>query len=390
MSLRSLYAGILIGGTLLSLPAFATDPVNDTLTNQQPQASSSAPLSIASSAGTPALAQAAPASDVKLPGLGTIQTTDPVTPVTAPEPERDLLAEAAVAYGSFQLDASRFDRDLNSTTDIEEATTTLGTHNIDRLSSGWLAYSALLASQSPEYAKSIRKTDAHYGRERMLAGFANSVTYALDLEGSRDALTRAIDASKADARRLERIGDNVREQSKSLQKFGWATAKLKSDSNKDARTLELAALDGRPQSGGLRTLFGSPRVEEAVVSADRLGSTSSLWDRLIAAGPDIQLPVISTTGVSTYQPVETFNKDRRITAGRIATLAAYRILDEADTTSAGLSRAMDDAQTKDCFETAQQIFRQCVSANYKVFERPYCIGEHALKDVGRCVGEISE
>jgi len=393
MSLRPLLTGILFSAAAFFPVEGLAAENNDAPQASGTQESTAAPISTQ----PPKLA---------LPGFGTPAGDDtstqtdaaiaPITPVTgeAPQPtSRDVLAETAMAYGTFQQDVTDFNRELTSSDEIEAAATVLGTHNPERLSAGWLAYSALLASESEEFAREVRKTDAHYGRDRMMLGFRNSPTYALQLDGSDDALGRALRASRADADRLERVGENIKQQAYSMQKYGWAKATLRGDSEARAESLKFAAVAGRPVAGTVETLFAGPQLTSFLEDANRLGADSSFWDSMNAPpSPEgLQLPVLSATGFSTYSLQRLrYNDERRLTAGRIATLAAYRILDETDDYDTQIAETIEDQQSRDCFETAQQIFRQCVSASHKVYERPFCIGEHALKDVGECVAEVSE
>lgn len=382
-----------------------TDPNTSAPKTEQSQSdtanSSATPSETKPALSTPvtSTAQATPQTSLALPGLRSPvaspladRQTQAIAPSmrTVPTRERDVLADAAVAYGSYHGDVTVYNRSLNSKDDVDAALDALGSHNTDRLASGWLAYSALLASQSPEFAKAVRDVEAHYGSDRMMLGLRNSASYALSLDGSDDAMRRAIGASKADARRLESAGERIKDQAYSMQSMGWAKAKLGGARGSRAAELRETALTGRPLSGQVRTLFAAPRVDEAISQANMLGAGSSLWDRVSSVGPELKLPGLATIRpASTYQPRYAIRSDRRETAGRIATLAAYRVMGQTETRTGDISKALSDPMTKDCLEMAQMQLLQCVSATYRVYERPFCIGEHALKDIGACVGEVA-
>lgn len=385
MSLRALLTSVLLLGSATFIPfAWAEDDAN---------AKSDPPASETPQTPAPVTGEASP---TPLPS-GTIVTSSAgQTTTSAPAlPSRDILAEAAVRYGSFQADVSRYNRIFNSQDDIAEASEALGGYNPNNLASGWIAYSALLASESDAYANEIRKIEAHYGHDRLMLGLKNSVTYSLTLDGSQDALNQALSASKADSRRLKRIGEGIIGQSRGkLQTLGWAKAKLRGDSNKFVEELRLASLSGRPVSGNVRTLFNVSRVNDAISNANTLGSSSSLWDTMSSVQPEFRLPTFSASGFSAYKPFANRNRDYDFINGRIVTLAAYRILGETDESTLELTRALTDETfpggITDCIDTAQLEYRGCLVGNHFVFERAFCIGEHAVTDVGRCIEKVSE
>lgn len=379
MALRTTTLGLVSGLTILALsqsPAFATDP-------PQQQQNTTVATSSASKLRLPLLGTpTALASDVQTPETG---SAAPATTIIAPQP--DVLAQKAIAYGSYQSDVSTFKQTLESAADIEAAMSTLGTHNAKRLASGWLSYSALLAAQSSEFKKGVIDTDNYFGRERLLAGMRNSPAYTLSLDGANDAINRALGAGRADARRLDSVGERIKEQAYSLQSLGWAKAKLPGKPTDHAAKLRLAAVEGRPQSGAVRTLFVGPEFNSTLTSANALGGSSSLWDRVTLVGSELKLPL---TPASVFQSRYRVKTERQITAGNIVTLAALNILGETKSETTFVTAALEDAQTQGCFEQAQLNLLQCVSASRNVFERPFCIGVHALKEVGTCVGGISQ
>ena len=193
MSLRPLLTGILFSAAAFFPVEGLAAENNDAPQASGTQESTAAPISTQ----PPKLA---------LPGFGTPASDDtstqtdaaiaPITPVTgeAPQPtSRDVLAETAMAYGTFQQDVTDFNRELTSSDEIEAAATVLGTHNPERLSAGWLAYSALLASESEEFAREVRKTDAHYGRDRMMQ--ASGSPRPVERAGCSPQRSTAIDAA---------------------------------------------------------------------------------------------------------------------------------------------------------------------------------------------------
>lgn len=381
MLFKSGTVGIISGFAVLTLSAsnsFATEPTNTQQnTIHSPAPAVTYPLPSSQQPPQPLPSQ----SGTTTPGATSTYTTTTT----------DVLAETAIPYGSYQTDVSSFKRDLESTADIENAMNMLGTHNAQRLASGWLAYSALLAAQSENFRKGVEDTDAYHGRERLLNGMRNSPAYTLSLAGAEDAMSRALGAGKADARRLDIAGEQVKQQAYTLQSLGWAKARLSGRPTDHANQIRTAATTGRPQAGNIRSIFLSPDVDTTISSANALAGTTSLWDRLSQqpAGVGFQQPIPVNRGFQSRPRQYTIRGEREVSAGNIATLAALKILGETQARTAFVSSALEDQQTQACFNQAQLNLLQCVSASRNVFERPFCIGVHALKEIGECIGDVS-
>ena len=402
MSLRTVFASLLSGACLMAFPvAYSIDTEQS---GTQPDTTTSTPDSTALRLPLFGAPQETVNTSTTPEALGTLvgpETGETAIITAEPAPPRpDVLAESAIAYGSYQNDVSTFKRELESTQDIEAAMTVLGTHNPERLAAGWLSYSALLAAQSEEFREGVEDTANYHGRERLFRGMRNDPAYTLSLDGADDALARALAASDADARRLDLVGEDIKDQAYSLQSLGWARARLSGRASDHAQTLRNAAEIGRPLDLSIRTLFEGEETTETLTTAQRLGARTSLWDQLQSTGSELRLPGLPGLQLASApapaplpRPVDPnleISNAHRITAGNIATLAALHILDETEETTPYVSAALNDRQTQGCFEQAQLNLLQCVSASHNVFERPFCIGVHALKDIGECVGEITE
>ena len=387
MSLRALLASfILISGTFAA--AYAQDATNSPETNDSAQpADTFTPPPVqrpGSATPSPSTPEAPVATD------GTVTTAPPAVVI----PKRDVIAEAAIRYGTYQADVGLYNRMFNSQDDVAEASRVLGTHNPEMIVSGWLAYSAILASESDVFAAEVRKIAAHHGRDRTLTGFENDIRFALTLDGSQAALGYALTAGQADANRLKRIGNVIVTQSRGeLQSMGWANAKLKGDSHEFVEDLQAASIAGRPVSGNISRLFEGSRIDLAADQATALGTSTSLWDSVPVTGTDFSLPVLSETTTPGRTSVYR-NPDNDFINSRITTLAAYRILGETQPGNTGVAKALTDKEITggltDCVTMTQFEYRGCLVGNYKVFERVFCIGEHAVTDVGRCIGDISQ
>ncbi len=330
--------------------------------------------------------------------LGAVALSFAATAQTAPTPEvqdastnttaiaPDPLSSAAAVYATFHGDVTDIKQNsFKSADDIQSALSNLGGQNSDQLTRGWMAYSALVASQNPEFRAAVRDIEGFYGKDVFVRGLQNDVRYARSLNGGGAAVRSAISAGDADSKRLEATAAFVKEQAYSLQGAGWAKGKV-GDSGALATRLRANSLAGRPARGDMVTAFSSPAIDTVLVSAGK-GGASSVWENVSGAASAIRVPDVSGALGMTNRRIAT---GKEPIADQIATLAAYRVIGSDGASAAPMQRAMTEKQTAGCLNMAQLNLQQCVAASHQHFEVPFCIGEHALADVGRCISKVSQ
>lgn len=312
-----------------------------------------------------------------------VQTVAADASATTPDP----LSSAAAVYATFQGDVT--DIKVNSfknSNDIQNALTNLGGQNSEQLTRGWMAYSALVASQNPEFRAAVRDIEGFYGKDVFVRGLQNDVRYARSLNGGTTAVTSALVAGDADAKRLAATAAYVKEQAYSLQGSRWAMGKL-GDSGAIATSLRAQSLSGRPAREDLVTAFSAPTIDTVLVSAGSNGAPS-LWENVSSAASAVRMPdVKGALGISASKRVA---PGKEPIADQIATLAAYRIVGGDGAAAAPMQRAMTEKLTAGCLNMAQLNLQQCVAAAHQHYEVPFCIGEHAIADVGRCISKVSQ
>lgn len=304
----------------------------------------------------------------------------------AAQPKSDTISNSAAVYATFQSDVTDIrDRPFSSAGDVDSALNNLGGHNADKLSSGWIAYSALIASQNPDYRAAVRDIESFYGRDVLERGLRNDVRYARTLSGGDQAIASALSAVNADERRLHSAASMVKEQAYSLQGSGWAKAKI-GNSGALANKLSSAAQIGRPAAATMTAALSASDIDTILAQAGSSGAPS-LWEGVSGAASSVRFPTVRTSyGTSRVRVAP----GKEPIADRIATLAAYRVIG-ANASSAGtIHTAMAERGTSRCLKTAHLNLQQCVAAAHQQFEVPFCIGEHALADVGQCIGEVTQ
>ena len=73
----------------------------------------------------------------------------------------------------------------------------------------------------------------------------------------------------------------------------------------------------------------------------------------------------------------------------MAALAAFEIIGEASSSQAGVRKAMSDRKAEDCFDFAQMQLRGCVAGQSDHYGLQACMRQHAISDIGECVGEVA-
>ena len=329
-----------------------------------------------------ATAQETTPTDTAQPAATETPTISAFSITPAPDP----LSSAAAVYATYQGDVTVLEKnEFDDVDSIQAALTDLGSQNAEQLSRGWIAYSALVASQSSEFRAAVRDIEGYYGRDAVVRGLQNDVRYARTLNGGSTAVSAALNAGAADAQRLQSTADLVKEQAYSLQAFGWAKGKL-GDSGAIATKLRADSLIGRTASNDMTTAFRAPDFSSVLTSAGRTGAPS-VWRNVSDAAGQIR-------GVNISNGV-TGGSRRRVAPGseqvadKIATLAAYRVLGSEGSTAAPVQSAMSESQTTGCINMAQLNLQQCIAATHQHFEVPFCLGEHALAEIGSCIAKVS-
>jgi hypothetical protein len=298
----------------------------------------------------------------------------------------DTISKSAAVYATYQADVTDAkSKNLASAGDIDTALNNLGGHNSDQLTKGWIAYSALIASQDPEFRAAVKDSERHYGRQRVITGLQNDPRFAYrDLRGI-NGVSSALSATDADSRRLKSAAVSMKEQGFTLQSHGWAKAKIGNSKGK-AQSLDSAQKRGRAAKGNLVSALGASDIDTILRGAGASGAPS-LWDNVSGAASAIRVPPAVRSGFSSRKRIKS---GKQPVADQIATLAAYRVLGASAQTGSQVHTAMAQRETSGCIKMAQLELQSCVAGAYQQYEVPFCISEHALSDVGQCIGGVSQ
>lgn len=308
----------------------------------------------------------------------------PVLPPEPPAPPAEPLAAAIGNYAAYQNDISALETGALGTADeLERALDRAAGVNRETMSRGWIAYGALTAAQAPEFVKSVRDTAAHYGREVMIRGLTLDPGYAQTLKGGDEAARLALIAARADGARVFAVGERYKELAYTLQRQRWANAVAP---QQPARVQRMKTLSASAATRGVDAVM-APRLQAAAVTftpwtdSTQFGG-ANFWDTFRTTPAPVAAAPLAAPALP---PVLRAHHDRVQTVNRMTTLAALYALDATKEPSAQADRLLSEGSTTRCLELAQVQFYQCMSAARFRYENAFCLGEHALKDMGSCI-----
>jgi hypothetical protein len=226
-----------------------------------------------------------------------------------------------------------------------------------QLARGAAAYAAIVALQSPRFARAVRAAARDPFRRDQLAEeiWADPKT-ATRFDGAAEAAGLILAAVGAEATRLSDLGERVKRASYDIQLQPWSRGEV---DGRDDRLAEAKLLSDTPLT----------------VDAPEMA-------RLAAAMSGEQGLELATAGsAESYAPLV-------IRGLAVAALAA---LGEAGEDNAELVDAMlaDDA-CAGCLRMSKLNLFQCLAVAKPWYEDVYCLGVHGLKDTGDCLRAAAE
>lgn len=297
---------------------------------------------------------------------------------------KDPVSEKAAVYMTYQSDADEVgEKPFKSSGDIDAALATLGSYNADQLTRGWISYSALVASQDPDFRANVRDIEAFYGRDRVVNSFASGGGYARSLKGGDDAVDAAIAVTDEDLARLYSNAAIVKEQGYSLQGYGWAKSRIR-DGNKRAENVKL--LQGKGQAADNLILAALVAPSTTPLSDTNAAGVTTAVATASDVATAVRLPSFLTGGFTGGKKKVKYGKEP--VANQIASVAALRILGADSVEEAKLSRVMLEPTVQSCMKMQNLQLQGCVAGVGQEFEVPHCISQHALAEIADCLGAV--
>ncbi|MEQ8936776.1 MAG: hypothetical protein RIE56_13385 [Amphiplicatus sp.] len=294
---------------------------------------------------------------------------------TLAQPRDTALERRAADYVQFREDVSVIEATpFDSAKTTREAHVRLSAHDSTALSGGWVAYAALVAADTPAFAEALQdevsaKTDRKTGlsgRDAFFAKLAADPTYARKLPGAKDAVQRVLAMTAQDAARYTTLGEAFKTQAYAMQRTSWGKQKIPSSQERLSEAAKYAK--SRPAAT-------TPVLQAATkggVTAPMLASVDRAWS-----------PDWGAEGSAKANP----EQNAQVVLDRVLNLAARYAV-------GGVNEKIVDVYAKNdradqCLSMNTLTLRQCIAATRAPYEEAFCLGEHALNDVAKCIGWVA-
>ena len=155
---------------------------------------------------------------------------------TLAQPSNNALERTAANYVQFRADVATIEKaEFTSPSVTREAHRLLGAHEPEALIQGWMAYAALVAADTPEFAQSLQKEVKRSkrkkgtklrGRDAFIANLAENPAYAMDLKGADAAIEAVLTMTIQDNARITSLGEAFKAQAYAMQKTKWGKKRI--------------------------------------------------------------------------------------------------------------------------------------------------------------------
>ena len=283
------------------------------------------------------------------------------------QPSITPLEERAANYIEFRNDVQMLEATpIDSNYVTRDAHNRLASHDPTMLSSGWVAYAALVAADTPAFAQSIQDRIANEkGRAAFLSELRSNPRSVRNLGGSQAAIDAVMMMAAKDATKIHNVGDMYISNAYSLQNKSWAKKKINDGTSR--------VYEAQDYSNS-RARMATPLLPASVSSGVKtpgLGSTDQAW----------QASWSSVSAAPNASPRATPIMDR------VLVLAARYAV--GDLTGPIVNGYAKNDTSRRCLHTAKLNLDQCIAATRTSYEEAFCLGEHGLKDVSGCIGWVA-
>jgi len=296
-----------------------------------------------------------------------------LTGTTTPA-DAQALNDALQNYAAFESDVSALmDAEITSPAIMNDALDRAARHDSRALVSGWIAYGAVTAAQSPAFVVGVRNRVRAAGRPAVLRQLLRDTTYARRRPpGATEAVQLTLNTLTADGARLDAAAQRFQVFGDTERGNAWNA----SEAERDARGQHLRESAAQRQSVApelaahlsIAALAGAPLTD-----ADAIGGRR-FWDA-------------ATGRSSPTLPAQTLSvrDDRAAALDQMLTLAALIVVEGADSNATRVSALLEYRPVRDCLALQQLEFRQCVSVAHDATEDGLCLARHGLEAPGACL-----
>jgi hypothetical protein len=327
------------------------------------------------------------------------------TPIVVPpiviEPGGNTLGAHAAMYAAYANDVDA----LAVTSVLSGSALTTNTERIarhlnsERLALGIVAYGASYAATNDQFVAEVRKAAAFFGRDAFIAKLRREYSYARVLPGGEEAAQLAARAVLADAAKIQTEGDDFKQAAYDWQALAWG--KL-STADAAIRNRALRALVS-PAPVGEMTLKFSALPEEAIapsipvpVPLPKASPATAIVAPLVPTPLPTTLARLATlrttsriandtnrTEIVLAEPIRAWSPvDRMVSVAALMAIGAP--IDKQSDTEA----LMRDPRLVSCVNSARLNMQMCNAATKQPYERSFCLAEHPLGEIAKCMAKV--
>jgi hypothetical protein len=301
-------------------------------------------------------------------------------PATAGNP----VQQAVPAYAAYHAAVGDLrGQRVGNANELERALDTASRHNRNSLSRGWIAYGSMIASQSPAFMQGVRDTAAYYGRDTVIRGMTIDTAWARTLKGGDEASRLVLDSAASDAARIIAVADRYQELAYGLQRQRWANARAPQQAQRVQRVRGLGATPFAATAAPDARLYAAPLTVRPGSDPTAFGGRR-FWDAVRGGAPTAELASAPISYNWRVKP------ERSEAINRMTTIAALNALNAAGDRPTQVDQLLSEQRSNECLEMAQLQLYQCMSAARFRYENAFCLGQHALRDVGKCISGIGQ
>jgi len=288
-----------------------------------------------------------------------------VPPAAPPPPPVGLpssVIEAASAYRTYMQQASGITAAFADGEAVHQSIATGAAYEPNQLLRGAIAYAAVVALQSPQFVAGVRTHAVNPTARRELAvKLVQDPNYASALPSVANAAGLVAVTLHADAAKVRRAGELVKQAAYDVQRQSWARTDITGGPERLDRAKTLSAQAITPSQADVALLTS------AINGRDEAGVS------LLEVGGDALGPPYTNV------------------VSRGLALAGLAALGEAATPAfaPGIESLLDDSSSAFCLNMSKLNLYQCLSVAKPYYEDVFCLGQHILLDTAQCVAKAA-
>ncbi|PQA85809.1 hypothetical protein CW354_19885 [Marinicaulis flavus] len=295
---------------------------------------------------------------------------------TLAQPKDNTLEREAANYIRYREDVAAIEAMPFTNAEVtREAHRRLAAHDPEKIASGWVAYAALVASDQPEFAKSLEKEISKKPNRRkgelggvdgLMSHAAQDPDYLRNLPGADKAVRAVLAMTVQDGARITELGEAFKTQAYAMQKTSWGKKKISPSQKRISEAATFGASRGAPPAPHFAYASNDGVLAPSLASANEEWAAD--WGEGAGQGKMTE-------------------KNAEVIVDRILILAARY---STDSLNPKIVKAYaTNTKSERCLSMAKLTLDQCIAATRTPYEEAFCLGEHGLKDVATCTGWVA-